>query len=280
MSECYSRVFIENGIVRNKSEFDLAKVFEDDVIYEVIRVRDRMPVFFADHFDRLVNSTKMSGNKPVPDYHELREQVLTLIGICGIAEGNLKIILKFTSSFTGYLVYFIEAQYPGPDMYKKGVEGILYYAERRNPVAKVFNHKLRSAIYAKLIQAGAYEALLVNRDSCITEGSRSNIFFIKGDRIITAPDDMVLGGITRKKILEICSDEGMAIGLRCIHTDELKHMDCVFMSGTSPIALPFKSIGGHTFNTDNRMLTLIGERYMERIDSYLKEFGKETDRNN
>jgi len=272
MSECISRVFIENGTIKDSSVFDLAKVFEDEVVYEVIRLRDGIPVFLEDHYERLTGSAAYGGHELLLSDTQLASHIIKLRELSGIKDGNIKVSLKYSPSYTGYLIYFINARYPGPEMYDRGVTGILYYAERRNPVAKVFNHKLRSSIYSELIQTGAYEALLVNRSGCITEGSRSNIFFIRGNKIITAPGDCVLGGITRKKILQICRDDRLDLDFRCVHAGELGGMDAVFMTGTSPNVLPFREISSNMFNVKNeRMLALAG-RYMQMIREYINNF--------
>lgn len=272
MSECISRVFIENGTVKESSEFDLAKVFEDEVIYEVIRLRDGIPVFLEDHYERLAGSAAYGGHELLLTDMQLASHIIKLRELSGIKEGNIKVSLKYSPSYTGYLIYFINTRYPGQEMYDRGVRGILYYAERRNPVVKVFNHKLRSSIYSELIQTGAYEALLVNRSGCITEGSRSNIFFIRDDKIITAPGDCVLGGITRKKILQICRDDRLDVEFRCVHSGELTGIDAVFMTGTSPNVLPFREISSSNFDAKNeRMLALAG-RYMQMIKDYITNF--------
>jgi branched-chain amino acid aminotransferase len=116
-----------------------------------------------------------------------------------------------------------------------GVKGILYYAQRKDPESKVINHKLRSSIYHNLILHRGYEALLVNEENCITEGSRSNIFFLKGDVLTTASDDKVLNGITRKYILDICRDNKIRVEFKCVPVDSIPGYDAVFMTGTSPM---------------------------------------------
>jgi branched-chain amino acid aminotransferase len=272
MSECISRVFIENGKLRESSSFDLAKVFEDEVIYEVIRLREGIPIFLDDHYERLANSAAFGGHELLLTSGQLTAHIMQLTELSGIRDGNIKVNLKYSKAYTGYLIYFIDARYPDQEMYDRGVSGILYYAERRNPVAKVFNHKLRSSIYSELIQVAAYEALLVNRSGCITEGSRSNIFFIKDDGIITAPDDCVLRGITRKKILKICRDERLPLEYRCVHVGELGEVDSVFMTGTSPNVLPFRNIGIDEFNVKNEKMLYLAGRYMQMIKDYMKNF--------
>jgi len=250
MSECYSRIFIENGIIRNRLEFDLGKVFEDEVIYEVIRIRKGIPLFLFDHFERLERSASYSGRELFLSYDQLREQILKLIGLSSIPEGNIKVSLKYSPAYTGYLIYYIDARYPDAEMYENGVRGILY----------------------ELIHTKAYEALLVNRAGCITEGSRSNIFFIKEGKIITAPDECVLGGITRKKLLKICRDEDLKIEYRCLPVDELGSVDSAYMTGTSPNVLPFSEIDSYKFSVKNETMKLVAGRYMQMIYDYMAEF--------
>ena len=55
---------------------------------------------------------------------------------------------------------------------------------------KILNNRLRLSVNEELGKKKAYEALLVNRDGFITEGSRSNVFFVTEKGMIhTAPDN-------------------------------------------------------------------------------------------
>lgn len=272
MSECYSKVFIENGRLKDHTLFDPAKVFEGEVVYEVIRIRSGIPMFLDDHFERLKNSVIATGKTLLVGYDTLKQEIVSLINESDINNGNVKINLNYDGGNTSYLLYFVDARYPDQDMYESGVTGILYFAERRNPTAKVFNHKLRSSIYSRLMEASAYEAMLVNRKGCITEGSRSNLFFIRDDVIVTAPDDCVLGGITRKKILSIIREDNIDIEMRCLHIGELTKVKSAFLTGTSPNLLPFSRVGEYEFNTNNEILRIINRRFMKLIDDYLKNF--------
>ncbi len=60
----------------------------------------------------------------------------------------------------------------------------------------------------KLQESKAYEALLVNEEGYITEGSRSNVFLIKDGVIYTPADRDVLLGITRAKVIDLIRDYG------------------------------------------------------------------------
>jgi len=117
-----------------------------------------------------------------------------------------------------------------------------------------------------------YELLLTS-DGKVTEGSRSNIFFIKGQTIFTAPGDSVLKGITRKKIFGVCKKIRFEVIEKVISINELSDYEAAFLSGTSPKVLPIKQIQGLSeYDTQNETLNKVREAYDELIDSYQKTF--------
>jgi branched-chain amino acid aminotransferase len=174
-----------------------------------------------------------------------------------------------------YLVYFIKPIYPTRDQYTNGVKGILFSAERKDPELKVINHKLRSDIYHKLILEGAYEALLVNHNKFITEGSRSNIFFIKGSTLYTAPDNVILCGITRKYIIDICNEHHIRVVFECVRADRIGKYDAVFMTGTSPMVLPFCCIDDKHFDAGVPVMAELRMFYIEKAKESISRFRSE-----
>src|SRR5664279_2631847 len=235
MNECYGKMFMLNGTLQPVELFDKSLVYEGDSIYEVLRMVKGNPIFFPDHMERLVTSVKLQKKETLADASSLRKDIISLARSDKKREANLKIVFNYNNGKTNCLLYFIEPSYPSETQYQKGVKGILFFAERKDPESKVINHKLRSSICNKLIAESAYEAILVNEENLITEGSRTNIFFLKNDSLVTAPDNMVLNGITRKKIIEICADNKIKVKLECVKASNIKDYDDVFMTVTSPI---------------------------------------------
>jgi branched-chain amino acid aminotransferase len=272
MNECYGKKFILNGDLQPAGLFDNSLVYEGDSIYEVIRMVNGHPVFFEDHMERLATSVKLQRKETLVDISSLRKDILNLTRSDRKKEVNLKIVFNYTRNSKKYLVYFIEPIYPTEEQYRSGVKGILFYAERKDPESKVINHKLRSSIYHKLILEGGYEALLVNENGFITEGSRSNIFFMKGDTLTTAPDKLILNGITRKYILEICRENEINLELSCVKAKDLLDYDAVFMTGTSPIVLPFYCIDDKYFNIKLPLIDKLRDLYMEKAEGSIRKF--------
>jgi branched-chain amino acid aminotransferase len=272
MNECFGNHFIHNGEMEPAALFENSLVYEGDSIYEVIRVKKGLPYFFYDHIERLEASVRLQNKTNLADPERIKRDIIKLTKSERQKEINLKIVYNYNNDESNYLVYYIQPSYPSVEQYRKGVKGVLYYAERKDPESKVINHKLRTSIYHKLILDGAYEALLVNNKDCITEGSRSNIFFIKGDKLVTAPDEGVLSGITRKYILDICRDNKIKLDLRYVKVAELNEFDSVIMTGTSPMVLPFFCVGDHFFDVSNYLIEYIRKLYITKAEDSIRSF--------
>jgi branched-chain amino acid aminotransferase len=275
MNECFGKKFILNGDLHPADSFDNSMVYDGNSIYEVIRTVKGSPVFFHDHMDRLAKSVKLQCRESLTDVASLRKAIINLTRSDRKKEANIKIIFNYNNGSSNWLVYFIEPIYPTEEQYNKGVKGILYYAERKDPESKVINHKLRSSIYYKLIHEGGYEALLVNKNNYITEGSRSNIFFLKGDTLVTAPDNLVLSGITRKHILEICRENSIKVELECVKVEDISEYDAVFMTGTSPMVLPFYCIEKNIFNIRPSLIEKLRKLYLLKAEESTLSFRSE-----
>ncbi len=247
-------------------QFDNSLVYEGDSVYEVIRMVKGCPVFFHDHMERLLTSTNLQNKEMLANAETLKKNIITLTKSDRKKEANLKIVFNYNMDSRNYLVYFIEPIYPTEEQYRKGVKGILFYAERKDPASKVINHKLRSSIYHKLILEGGYEALLVNEKGQVTEGSRSNIFFLKGESLVTAPDSMILNGITRKHILEICREQNISVRMACVKADRISDYEAVFMTGTSPMVLPFNYIDDKKFKVSLPLIAKLRNLYLMRAE--------------
>lgn len=275
MNECFGKKFILNGDLHAAELFDNSLVYEGDSVYEVIRMVKGNPVFFNDHMERLGNSVKIQRKEMITGIPTLRKAIINLTRSDRKKESNLKIVFNYNNDSANYLVYFIEPIYPSDEQYKKGVKGTLFFAERKDPESKIINHKLRSLIYYKLIHEGAYEAILVNENNLITEGSRSNIFFLKGNVLVTAPANVVLSGITRKHILEICSENKIKVEFACVNVNDMAEYEAVFMTGTSPMVLPFYCIDKKLFNVRLPLMERLRNLYMIRVEESIRLFRPE-----
>ena len=85
----------------------------------------------------------------------------------------------------------------------------------------------------KAADANADEAILV-RNGMITEGTHTNFFGVKNGEIVTAPlSNLILDGVTRKMVLEVCRKSGVKVREEYIKADELKTYDEFFVTSTT-----------------------------------------------
>jgi branched-chain amino acid aminotransferase len=272
MNECFGKRFIINGKLEISENFDNSLVYEGESVYEVIRISKGSPEFFYDHMERLTTSVKLQHRQMLADPEILKTDIINLIRSDRKKDINLKIVFNYNGDSGNYLVYFIESIYPSENQYVNGIKGILFYAERKDPESKVINHKLRSSIYHKLILEGAYEALLVNETGQITEGSRSNIFFLEKDTLVTAPDNMVLSGITRKYLIQICAENNIKIRMTCVNADAITEYDGAIMTGTSPRVIPFCYIDDKKFNVRIPLIDYLRKLYIVKAEESIARF--------
>lgn len=106
-----------------------------------------------------------------------------------------------------------------------------------------------------------YDALLVGEDETITEGSKTNVFFVKKATLYTAPGDMVLKGITRQKVFDLCKQLNYKIIERSISIITLHKYEAAFFSGTSPKILPIRRIANIQYDVTHPVVKTLMTAY-------------------
>lgn len=112
---------------------------------------------------------------------------------------------------------------------------------------KVCGYYVNSQLAKKeAISCGYDEALLLDTEGYVSEGSGENIFIVR-DRILkTTPLTSILEGITRKSIIKTANDEGIEIAEERFTRDELYIADEAFFTGTAAEITPIREVDGRT----------------------------------
>jgi branched-chain amino acid aminotransferase len=145
---------------------------------------------------------------------------------------------------------------------------------RNQPNLKIQHSAYKNAVQQKLNDSGAYEAVLA-ADGVVTEGSKSNLFFIEGNNVYTANDNQVLGGITRSKLISICFDQKINLIKGEIYLKELYGFEASFLTGTSPKVLAIKKIDDVSFNVSHPLIILLSEELNRIIEQDIRGFAWE-----
>jgi branched-chain amino acid aminotransferase len=262
--------FIVNGIPKPIAEFDpyATRIKSIPVVYEVIRVEERVPLFIDNYLERLSGSFRIMDESLPVSPTEIISTLRRLIRINEHISGPVKMIIGLGSSPV-FIMYLMKPHLPDPEEYKTGVKTILMEAIRKNPNAKVWNEELRKSSVDLLQQSGAYEAILVDNHQCITEASRSNVFFIRGSSVYTAPPQLVLPGITRQKVLEVCQKLNLRVYMEPVLVSDLGAFDACFLTGTARRIVPVRFIEDKTFEPENTVLLTISNGFEQLVRDYI-----------
>ncbi|MCE5220793.1 MAG: aminotransferase class IV [Clostridium sp.] len=241
---------------------------EDKIIYEVLRVINGKPIFLETHLRRMKNSFELINKEFKFSYEEINMEINDLIKTENKSEGNIKITYGVHEKILR--IFFIEHSYPSSEMYQSGVKTILYFGERENPNAKIVNENFREKVNREIKDKNAYEAILVDKNGYITEGSKSNIFMVKDNELLTSPIKAVLPGVTRGEIIKIAKKIGIEIKEVEYKYSDIDKLDGMFISGTSPKILPIKEVNDISLNPNNIIIRKLRIEYDNEINRYIK----------
>lgn len=241
---------------------------KERVIYEVLRVIDGKPLFLERHLSRMKNSFELINEEFSLKSEDICAKINMLIKSENKNVGNIKITYKVNEKKLD--IFFIDHFYPTEDMYENGVKTILYFGERENPNAKIVNDDFRSKVNKEIKENNAFEAILIDRNGFITEGSKSNIFMVKGNKLLTSETKAVLPGVTRGKIIELADKCGIKVEEIEYSYKDIDKLDGMFISGTSPKVLPINSVGHIKLNPKNEIVLKIMKEYNNEVEKYIK----------
>ena len=110
---------------------------------------------------------------------------------------------------------------------------------------KVCGYYVNSQLAKKeAIAAGYDEALLLDTEGYVSEGSGENIFMARNGGLKTTPLTSILEGITRDSIIEIAGKEGIPVSEERFTRDELYIADEAFFTGTAAEVTPIREVDG------------------------------------
>ncbi len=241
--------------------------FEGSVVYEVIRFMGGKGLFVEDHFERLKKSFVLQDTECGIDINHFNEYASVLLSANEQTDCNLKIM----TTGSDFVIYLSKKFYPGEEYYKNGVDTACIQIERPSPNAKIRRTEYIERIDEFKRTNGVFEAILMNRDGFITEGSRSNFFAVMKDRkdtVRTAPSDMVLEGVMRKYVIDICPAAGINISFEPLKYSELANAEALFLTGTSINVLPIAVLDDMKYGSSENITV---RKIMNAFNDHIKE---------
>jgi branched-chain amino acid aminotransferase len=273
MENCLLSYFILNKEVKSSCDFNPYLLQEGRGVYEIVRILEKKPLFIDEHIDRFFQSAKLAGIQSGLSTQQIKNRIKVLIEINKLVTGNIRFqTLIHPQNKPLFLAWITPSSYPSKDDFKNGVCLSSLKAERKNPNAKQDKLPVREQADKLIRQQDVFEVLLINKEGFVTEGSRSNVFFVDDKKIITPPLRDVLPGVTRSKIIRLANENKIDVVERPVRFSETGHFDAVFLSGTSINVLPVNQVNDMTFTAFNPVTERMRQLYSDNITAYIKRF--------
>ena len=270
--------FILNHQLRSTQDMSIFDRLTRQSVYEVVKIVAGVPVFFEEHMQRMRRSASlMKVSLPESD-KEVLEEIYLLLEKNRCENINVKLIRTRIGDEDYFLTYFIEPESLSRGEYTQGIHTILFQGERSKPHLKTVGSSFRERVKAAREQTGAYEALLVDDQGNITEGSRSNIFFIKNSQLLTPPAQTVLLGVTRKHVMNLCKSMKLHVQEELLNRGDISEISGAFITGTTVDIAPIRSIDDYTISSmENPHIQNIMRLYSDEVNAYIQQHKPDTE---
>lgn len=259
ISEVNPRSFEEKRYFRNDQDYPLCPI-------ESIRTYGKKPFRLDKHIKRLLRSAEAIG-KPLPGgiLRFIREWIFKIIEEAPFDPQFLRI----TATPNKVLIVSRELEID-PTIYE-GVEVMAAGLKREDNIyAKTANRETLEKAYKLAEARGDFECLLVNRKGEITEGTRSNVLWVRRGTLYWCP--YALEGITQEEVIRLAESQEIPIPVQRnyqggLHLNDLDYVQEIFLTQTSRGIVPVTRINNRKIGTGEvgPVTYLLMEKFKELI---------------
>ena len=220
------------------------------------------------HTDRLFDSAHIMGMKIPYTKDEINEATRAAVRENGLESAYIRPLAFYGSEGMGIRadnlkVHVVVAAwhwgaYMGDEALERGIK-IRTSSFTRHHVnismtrAKASGHYINSMLaLQEAVSAGADEALLLDPEGYVAEGSGENVFIVKNGVIYTPEVTACLNGITRNTVLTLAREQGVQIVEKRITRDEVYIADEAFFTGTAAEVTPIRELDGRQIGAGRR----------------------------
>lgn len=217
-----------------------------DGVFEGIRVYNSHVFKLEEHLNRLYDSAKSIALSIPLGKVEFREAILETIRKNSLRDAYLRVVVTRGYGDLGLnpvkcakASVVIIADYIAP-LYEGISAKAIVAATRRNnpdsldPQIKSLNYLNNILAKMEANRAGVDEAIMLNQQGMVCEGTSDNLFVVKNGILITPPlSDGALGGITRSAVLELAAQLKIPVEEKSITVHEIMASDEAFLTGTA-----------------------------------------------
>lgn len=242
-------------------------------VFEAIRcyeTDDGPSVFRLDaHLKRLYESASVYGIEVPYTPEELTQAVDEIIQQNGLSTCYLRILCYHGSGSLGVfprncpieltILAWPLGTYLGSQGLEHGVRitisrWVKFHSRMMPTTAKACGQYLNSLLaFREALEKGYDEAILLNEEGTIAEGTGENLFIVRGGRVFTNDEaSSILPGITRDAVIRIANDLGYPVAIAPIQVEDLLTADEAFFTGTAAEVTPIREVDGKQIGTQAR----------------------------
>jgi D-alanine transaminase len=219
-----------------------------DAVYEVVQIYEGHLWLFNEHIDRLRHSLSEVGIRS--DVDRLGARIVEMLKASGVRSGQ--VYVQVTGGVLADPMGMLpppreENSVPNELIYIQAQDKNRFETQRNDGVAVTSYPDLRwgrrdikstnllgNCLAAQAATAaGCFEAALVEKSGIITEGTKTNIFAVKDNCVLTSPIGAhILSGTTRGFVLRLLRDAGIPYREEPIRVEQVGNLDEMFLSGT------------------------------------------------
>jgi branched-chain amino acid aminotransferase len=264
-------------------------------VFEGVRAyktEDRGTCIFRmqEHTDRLFRSAHIMRMEMTVTKEQVNEAQRAVVRENGLEEAYLRPMCFYGSEGMGLRadnlkMHVIVAawdwpSYMSPDARDNGIK-VRCSSYTRHHVnismckAKANGHYINSMLALReALDSGWEEALLLDNEGYVAEGSGENVFLVRNGKIFTPELTSCLDGITRNTIFEFAKELGLEVSEKRITRDEVYVADEAFFTGTAAEVLPIRELDGRIIGAGKRgpITTQLQTMYFDQVKGRRQQF--------
>jgi branched-chain amino acid aminotransferase len=282
-------VYLNDKIVPSSeakiSVFDHGFLYGDG-IYETMRSYDGIVFMVDDHILRLFRSAFLIGLDIGKSSEEVKLAILEILHANRLKNAYIRLTISRGEGPVGldpalckmptFVVMAHDFRNYPRSYYDEGLKLITSSVRRNskealNPQIKSLNFLNNILAKIEAIKADVEEALMLNSDGYLAEGTISNIFFVK-DNILCTPsiECGILDGITRAIVLDLAARNGMMVREGKFLPEDLFAASEVFITNTTMEVMPVRRVDSKNFKAGD-VARLLLKKYREEVSVQLRE---------
>jgi branched-chain amino acid aminotransferase len=233
-----------------------------DSVYEVFRTYDAVPLFYEEHWARLLNSAALIRMQVRLTLEQLTAELRKTIAATGAPALRRDVYVRYIVTrgegpvdlypdpalAPRYVLIVREVPKWNPVFYSRGVTAAIA-ATRRNP-GSALDPNIKGGNYLNNVLGvldarahGADDCVMLNDAGLVTEASNSNVFFVlRGELVTPAQTAANLRGLTKGAVHAACAARGLPSRERDVQVDELRYATECFVTSATREVMPVVSL--------------------------------------